>query len=87
MIHGIILGMGKIAQTGHMPAYQSAALENIISISAVVEPSPQSRAMAVQRFPHLKFYDTLEQAASQEHPDFVDICTPPHTHTAYIENC
>lgn len=85
MIRGLILGMGKIAQTGHMPAYQCAEMESSISISAAVEPHPQSREIALQRFPHLKFYDTLEQALKHEHPDFIDICTPPHTHTAFIE--
>ncbi|HVN49271.1 MAG TPA: Gfo/Idh/MocA family oxidoreductase [Bacteroidota bacterium] len=84
MIRGIILGMGKIAQTGHMPAYHSAALEQSISIAAAVEPNLQSRAIALQQFPQLKFYDTLEQALNHEQADFVDICTPPHTHSAFI---
>jgi predicted dehydrogenase len=85
MIRGIILGMGKIAQTGHMPAYDDPSLTGLITIPAVVEPNPRSRALARDRYPGMKFYETLGECLQYEHPDFIDICTPPHTHTAYIE--
>ena len=85
MIRGVVLGMGKIAQTGHMPAYSSESLRDIISISAAIEPNQKSRELALRQYPEMLFYDSVEQCFAEGSPDFVDICTPPHTHSSYIE--
>lgn len=52
-------------------------------MGAVVDPSPIRREVAMQSF-GLAAYATFEEMAAREAPDFVDICSPPHTHSGYL---
>ncbi len=85
MIRGAIIGFGKIAQTGHIPAY--AELRDKVQIVAVAEPNPGYRSQAAAMFPGVRVYETASELLSHESVDFADICTPPHTHAPLIRAC
>ncbi|HXX65109.1 MAG TPA: Gfo/Idh/MocA family oxidoreductase [Bacteroidota bacterium] len=84
MLRGGLIGVGKIAQNGHLPAYKDERLRSRVQIVAAVDPSPQSRKIAEERFPGLKFYGALEELLESETIDFVDICATPETHAALV---
>ena len=85
MIHGAIIGIGKIAQTGHLPAYADPRIRDQAVIVAAADPSPASRALAAQTAPGLRLYEDLQTLLAKEQVDFLDICTTPQTHRAIIE--
>jgi predicted dehydrogenase len=76
--------MGKIAQTGHMPASLDPSLRGMLDIRAFIESDPENKAIALERYPELRGYDSLESCLAAEQIDFVDICTPPHTHAKLV---
>jgi predicted dehydrogenase len=86
MKQGAIVGIGKIAQTGHLPAFDDEHIASEAAIVAAVDPSPASRERAQEKYPHLRFYDTLKECCEKEKIDFVDICAPPHLHSAIIKD-
>ena len=79
MFKGAIIGFGQAAQHGHWPAY---ATSGELSIVAVVDRTPERRAVAESLRPSLRTYESLEALASEEAIDFLDICTPPAVHAA-----
>ncbi len=85
MLRGAIVGIGKIAQTGHMPAFSDERIRGRAEIVAAVDTSIESRKIATQRFPRLWLYENIQQLFRKEQIDFVDICTPPHLHGKFIE--
>lgn len=87
MIRGAIIGFGKIAQTGHVPAYLDADLRDKVQIVAVAEPNPAYRNRAATMFEAVHAYESVDQLLDRERIDFVDICTPPHTHGRLIKAC
>ena len=42
MLNGAIVGIGKIAQTGHLPAYLSKQIRDRAEVNAAVDPNEQS---------------------------------------------
>jgi predicted dehydrogenase len=80
MLRGAIIGFGKIAQTGHLPAYCDEKINSKIRIVAVAEPDPKYRKDAAEKIPNLNLYETLDDLLANEKIDFVDICTPPTCH-------
>ena len=88
MLKGAIIGLGNIAVRGHVPAYLSdPALILRMQIVAVMDVVEQSREKAHEHLPGARFYTDLEKMLEHEQLDFVDICTPPHTHAEYIRAC
>lgn len=87
MLRGAIIGFGKIAQTGHAPAYADSEIRAKIQIVAVAEPNPAYRAQAVATFETARVYETAGELVARESLDFVDICTPPHTHGDLVRVC
>ncbi len=85
MLKGALLGAGKIAQNGHLPAYRDAALRDRGSIVAVVDPSPEGRRVIAEALPELRVYPGTEAMFAAESVDFIDICAPPSTHLGLIE--
>lgn len=85
MKQGTLVGIGKIAQTGHLPAFNDEHIALQAAIVAAVDPNPASRQRARDKFPHLRFYDTLTECCKNERIEFVDICAPPHLHSAIIK--
>ena len=85
MLKGALLGAGKIAQTGHLPALTSARIAQRAQIVAAVEPSPANRMALTQFYPQVHFYESFHQLLTQEKIDFINICTPPQLHAEMIE--
>lgn len=76
MKKGIIVGTGHAATRLHLPAYRRIGVE----IRAFVDVSVENaRKVAGENSVHAG-YDSIEEAARAERPDFVSICTPPGTH-------
>ena len=80
MLNGAIVGIGKIAQTGHLPAYLSKQIRDRAEVVAAVDPNEQSRMIAAEQYPHLRLYENVEQLFNEEKIDFIDICATPHVH-------
>src|SRR5881396_3841010 len=88
MLNGAIIGLGNIAVRGHVPAYLTdEAVRSKLRIVAVMDVVPQSREKANEHLPGTKFYSDIHSLLDNEKLDFVDICTPPHTHAQYIQAC
>ncbi len=84
MLRGAVIGIGKIAQTGHLPAFQDPRILGRAEIVAGVDPAPASRKLARERFPELRLYAALDEMLAKESVDFVDICTTPASHNSLI---
>ena len=87
MINGAIIGAGKIAETGHFPAYLSEQMKFKLNITAIVDQSSERLEKAKKYFPNANLYSTIDELLSKEKIDFVDICTPPHIHKEIIAKC
>jgi predicted dehydrogenase len=85
MKQGAIVGIGKIAQTGHLLAFNDEHIASQAAIVAAVDPNPVSRQRALEKFPYLRCYETLTECCKKEQIDFVDICAPPHLHSTLIK--
>lgn len=77
---GALIGFGTIAN-GHFSAYQRVTG---VSIVGVVDPVPARRDKAKELDKNLVVYENIESLFSKENVDFIDICSPPHTHLGYI---
>jgi predicted dehydrogenase len=78
-LRGAIVGFGDVARHGHWPAYSTS---EAVSIVAVVDPSPERRALAAELVPSIATFETVDELSSSVSIDFVDICTPPALHAA-----
>ena len=88
MFHGAIIGLGNIAVRGHIPAYRTDnVLQSKANIVAVMDVVESNREKAREHLPGAKFYSDIASLIANERIDFVDICTPPHTHDSYIRTC
>ncbi len=84
-LRGAIIGAGKIAQTGHLPAFNDERIRDHAEIVAVVDTNPDSLRIAAARFPLLRLYSDVEEMLTKEAVDFIDICTTPSSHGQLIE--
>ncbi len=88
MLRGALIGLGNIAVRGHVPAYLTdSSVRGKMQIAAVMDVVEQNREKAHEHLPGAKFYTDVQTLLSSEKLDFVDVCTPPHTHAQYIEAC
>jgi predicted dehydrogenase len=55
-----------------------------LGLVAACDISPSGAAICAAELPGVAFYPGVEDMLRAEKPDFVDICTPPHTHAGYI---
>lgn len=85
MLKGAIIGTGKIALTGHMPAYSDQKLRGKIEITAAVDISEDRRKSFSEFFPHIKTYRNIDELFEDNHLDFVDICVLPKYRRVLIE--
>ena len=87
MIKGAIIGAGKIAETGHYPAYLSEALVGKIEIVALADVSEERPFRGKRVLSKRSIYNSFDDLLSFEQLDFIDICVPPHLHKAIIKKC
>ena len=84
MLQGAIIGLGNIATRGHVPAYRHAQVHDTLKIVAVMDVVEQNKEKTNELLPGVPFYSDVQSLLKSEKLDFVDICTPPHTHAEYI---
>jgi predicted dehydrogenase len=84
MLNGAIIGLGKIAQMAHIPAYLNYKFKDKIRITAGVDISENNRSILKKLFPEASVYPTIEEMYSNNNIDFIDICVPPLLHKKYI---
>jgi len=75
-VRGAIIGFGTIAM-GHMAGYTGI---DELDVVAVVDVSEQRRRCAIDEY-GLRAYATLDDLLAAETIDFIDVCTPPSSHT------
>ncbi|HLF13424.1 MAG TPA: Gfo/Idh/MocA family oxidoreductase, partial [Bacteroidota bacterium] len=83
-LRGALIGLGNIALKGHVPAYRHPAASGDLEIAAACDISPGAPGICRSELPGVNFYSDAGAMLAAEKPDFVDICTPPHTHAEYI---
>lgn len=85
MLKGAIIGLGKIAQTGHIPAYLSNRVQRKIKIVGGVDISETNSEAFKKMITDTKVFKGANEMFKNLDVDFVDICVPPHLHTEYIK--
>jgi predicted dehydrogenase len=86
MLKGAIIGLGKIAQTAHVPAYLNRRLSVKIKIVAGLDISIQNSEAFLKLIPDAKVFKSTDEMFKKTKLDFVDICVPPHLHAKYIKS-
>src|ERR1700730_13256196 len=79
---GAFIGFGNVAIKGHLPGWQSS---HDVTIVAAPDAVAARREAFLAACPDGRWYDTLDDLLAGETLDFVDICTPPGSHAALIE--
>jgi predicted dehydrogenase len=84
-LRGALLGAGNIALRGHGPQWATPELRERAPIVAIADLSPSNREQIQALFPDARLYEDARELLARETLDFVDICTPPFTHRALVE--
>lgn len=87
LLRGALIGLGNIAVRGHVPAYALDGVRSQLKLTSVLDVVEHTREKAAEHLPDAKFYTNLHEMLESQPLDFVDICTPPHTHAEYIRTC
>ena len=82
MLRGAFIGFGNVAAKGHLPGWQS---RNDVRIVAATDAVAARRATFLDACPDGRWYDSVDELLSGEMLDFVDICTPPSSHSTLIK--
>ena len=80
---GAVVGYGFIASGGHLPAYLDRQKRlGDVEIVAVADVSPARRALARERLPGVRVYESHGALLAAEGAglDFLDIAVPPYAH-------
>jgi predicted dehydrogenase len=83
-LRGALLGLGNIALKGHLPAYRRPEIAGRMEIVAASDVAPSAAETCSAELPGARFYADVPAMLAAEEPDFLDICTPPHTHAGYV---
>lgn len=78
-LQGGIVGCGSIANVIHIPTLQ--ALKDV-EVVAVCDKKEELAIETAKRFCISRFYGNLSEMLKKEELDFVNICTPPITHSS-----
>ena len=73
-----VVGCGFIAQKRHIPSF--LRLKSDVSLCAVCDLNQGLARSVASRFDISNAYSDLSKMLSKEHPDVVDVCTPPKAH-------
>jgi len=82
VLRGAFIGFRNVAANGHLPGWRS---RNDIRIVAATDALSTRRDAFLQACPEGRWYKGVDDLLSGETLDFVDICTPPSSHAALIE--
>jgi predicted dehydrogenase len=82
VLRGAFIGFGNVAVKGHLPGWQSCSDVRIV---AATDALAARRDAFHRACPDGRWYDSVEDLLSGESLDFVDICTPPSSHLALIQ--
>ncbi len=82
MLRGAFIGFGNVAAKGHLPGWQS---RNDVRIVAATDVLSTRRDAFLEACPKGRWYESVNDLLSGETLDFVDICTPPSSHVAFIK--
>jgi predicted dehydrogenase len=80
-LRGAIVGFGNVAVEGHLPAWRQ---DHRFTITAVCDSDERRLALAADLLPEARRYPSLGALLDAEKLDFVDVATPPASHTAII---
>lgn len=83
-LKGGLVGLGKIALNGHLPAYRAAGADSALEIVAACDIAPAAAGICERELPGARFYRSPEEMIAAERLDFADVCTPPATHAAAV---
>ena len=81
-LRGAFIGFGNVAVKGHLPGWQA---RNDVAIVAAADAAAARRDVFLAACPDGRWYDNAGELLACETLDFVDICTPPGSHAALIE--
>ena len=73
-----LIGTGFVSTQKHLPAWRR--MRSTAEIVALCDTDLRRGKEVADRFGITKVYEDVDTALEQEHPDIVDICTPPRTH-------
>jgi len=73
-----VVGCGFVAQKRHIPSF--LRLKENVSLCAVCDLNQELAKDVANRFGIPNAYSDLSEMLSKEHPDVVDVCTPPKVH-------
>lgn len=75
-----IFGCGFVASAWHIPAFM--ALKKTVDEIVLCDLNPTLVASVAEKFHLSKTYSNVAEMLEKEKLDIVDVCTPPHTHSA-----
>jgi predicted dehydrogenase len=81
MLRGAIVGLGNVALGVHGPGFRR---REDVEIVAVSDLAPERRAAAASVLPRARWYDSTSSLLDEVPLDFIDICTPPSSHTPAV---
>jgi predicted dehydrogenase len=82
VLRGAFIGFGNVAAKGHLPGWQS---RDDAAIVAATDALSARRDAFHAACPNARWHESVEALLFNERLDFVDICTPPSSHAAIIE--
>jgi predicted dehydrogenase len=75
-----VVGCGFVAQKRHIPGF--LRLKRHVSLCAVCDLNQNLAKDVANRFGIANVYADFSEMFSKEHPDVVDVCTPPKVHAS-----
>ena len=76
-----MIGVGKICQGCHLPAYEKLEQSGDVTVAALCDINEERLNDAAKRFPKAKLYTDYREMIKCEELDAVDICTPNNIHS------
>jgi predicted dehydrogenase len=82
VLRGAFIGFGNVAANGHLCGWRACSDVRMVAATDALAARHDAFSTAC---PEANWYDSVDALLALETLDFVDICTPPNTHAALIE--
>jgi predicted dehydrogenase len=82
VLKGAFIGFGNVAAHGHAPGWRA---RDDMRIVAATDAAAARREAFHRAVPDGRWHETVDDLLAREELDFVDICAPPGSHAALIE--